>query len=203
MLCGWHGPDCAHDVTPLLPWQSGGVLNDLYKFTASDNSFQIVASVNTGPGPRYGFGFAGSSDGNLYLLGGFAPSKNDTGSWVQLRGGFSQLEASTRVRDLANDDLWLFNSTSVGWTLLTDSVYSALCGKNADPRATPYFCKNYAGLSRLALVHHDSEADAQGSRLYIMGGNWYLPENSSAWASYDVANRSWSLLLSDTPAQTL
>ena len=149
-----------------------------------------MTSVSGGPGPSYGSGFAGSSHGNLYLLGGFAPSKNDTGSWVQLQGGFSQLDPSTRVHDLANDDLWLFNSTSVGWTLLTNSVYSALCGENADPRATPYFCKDYAGLSRLALVHHDSDADAQGKRLYIIGGSWYLQGNESSWASYDIANRS-------------
>jgi hypothetical protein len=159
-----------------------------------------VTSVSGGPGPRYGFGFAGSSDGNLYLLGGFAPSKNATGSWVQLKGGFSELDPSARVRDLANDDLWLFNSTSVGWTLLTNSVYSELCGENADPRASPYFCKDYAGLSRLALVHHDSEADTQSSRLYIMGGSWYLQGNETSWASYDIANRSWSLLLSDIPS---
>ncbi len=105
------------------------------------------------------------------------------------------------MRDLANDDLWLFNSASVSWTLVTDSVYSALhCGENKDPRATLYFCKNYAGLSRLALVHHDSDADAQGSRLYIMGGSRYLPGKSAAWASYDIANRSWTLMLSDIPS---
>jgi Ca2+-binding EF-hand superfamily protein len=159
-----------------------------------------VTSVSDGPGPRYGFGFAGSSDGNVYLLGGFAPSKNDTGSWVQLKGGFSQLDHSTRVQDLANDDLWLFNSTSVGWTLLTDSVYSAICGENADPYATLYFCKDYAGLSRVALVRHDFDSDSPVSRLYIIGGSWYLPRIEASWASYDIANRSWSLLLSDIPS---
>ena len=162
-----------------------------------------MTRVNDGPGARYGFGFAGTSNGNLYLLGGFAPSKNMTGSWVQLKGGFSQLESSTRVRDLANDDLWLFNSSSVAWTLLTESVYFSLPGHCGDIFAKMYLCENYAGLARLALVHHDSETDTQGSKLYMMGGSWYLPDtsqNSSAWASYDIADRSWTLLLADKPS---
>ena len=163
-----------------------------------------MTSIGAGPGPRYGFGSAGSSNGILYVLGGFATNKNNTGSWVQLRGGFSSLPSNERVRDLANDDLWQFNSTSSAWTLLTDSVARAFsCDSEQLPDTfNRYFCLDYAGLARLSLVHHDSSSDAQGSKLYMMGGLWTLPADhlGPAWASYDIANRSWALLLSETPS---
>ena len=39
------------------------------------------------PGPRYGFGCVGTRDGRLFVLGGFASSKQETGSWVKEMGG--------------------------------------------------------------------------------------------------------------------
>jgi len=197
-----------------------GALNDTFKFHASDQRFEKVTSTTAGPTPRYDFGFTVSTEGKAYVVGGFANSKEETGSWVDMYVSFGRLpDGNKQQLDLANDDVYEFDPGDETWTKLSNSVWmdaGCICSEPdidynrhtcpascyfddennrcslADEAVFRNFCQDYVGLSRFPLVYHPS------GKLRIIGGHWYLPRPNNdlggrlTWAEYDLLSRTWT-----------
>ena len=129
----------------------GGVSEGVYMgdlHTGSHSSGSLL------PGSRYGFACVGTRDARLFVLGGFASTKQETGSWVKEMGGYGSLPAAAKTGDVANDDHWDFSVHSQSWRRLTDSVWHAFYP--LDDFHWYLFEENSLELSRSSLVHQSS-----------------------------------------------
>jgi N-acetylneuraminic acid mutarotase len=63
---------CTHPSPTAAPY-----LNDLYRFSAENNTWTALSPTGSGPTPRYGMGFTATPNGMLYVFGGLYSSGNE------------------------------------------------------------------------------------------------------------------------------
>jgi hypothetical protein len=70
-------------------------LNDLYRFSAGDNTWTALSPTGSGPTPRDSMGFAATPDGMLYVFGGDGGSGKEGKKGGGGRGKHHILENTT------------------------------------------------------------------------------------------------------------